>query len=86
MAISAVADDAFEGRVDRAGWLGVERARFRDRAVNLTDHERYEADWPSVGRGQAIGQYPSLTIASRSKPRPARIRSAVAIISGLPHR
>lgn len=51
MAISAVADDAFERRVDRAGWLGVERARYRDRAVNLTDHERYEADWPSVGRG-----------------------------------
>jgi hypothetical protein len=51
MAISAVADDAFEGRVDRAGWLGVERARFGDRAVHLTDHERYEADWPSVGQG-----------------------------------
>lgn len=50
MAISAVADDAFEGRVDRVGWLGIERARYRDRAVNLTDHERYEADWPSVGR------------------------------------
>jgi hypothetical protein len=66
MAISAVADDAFEGRVDRAGWLGVDRALFRDRAVELTDHERYEADWPSIGRG------------SRDQDAPPRSRRRVA--------
>ena len=43
MAISAVADDAFERGVDRA-----ERARIRNRMLQMTDHERYEADWPAV--------------------------------------
>lgn len=51
MAISAVADDAFERRFDWAERLGIERARIRDRTVELTDHERYEADWPPAGRG-----------------------------------
>lgn len=43
MTISAVAGDAFEGGIDRA-----ERARVRDRIRQMSDHERYEADWPAV--------------------------------------
>lgn len=41
MTISALAGHAFEGRVGRA-----ERAGLRNRMLDLTDHERYEADWP----------------------------------------
>lgn len=51
MAISAVADDAFEGRIERVDRLLVERMRLRNRILAQTDHERYEADWPSTGRG-----------------------------------
>jgi hypothetical protein len=49
MAISAVADDAYEGRLDRTDRLSAERARYRTRMLELTDHQRYEADWPSAG-------------------------------------
>jgi hypothetical protein len=58
MAISAVADDAFEGRLDRTDRLGVEQARFRTRMLGLTDHERYEADWPTVGSSRELGSRP----------------------------
>jgi hypothetical protein len=49
MTISAVADDAFERGVER-GVDRAERARVRNRILQMTDHERYEADWPAVRR------------------------------------
>jgi hypothetical protein len=49
MAISAVGDDAFEGRTDQSDRMSFERARLRNRMLQQTDHERYEADWPPVG-------------------------------------
>jgi hypothetical protein len=51
VAISAVGDDAFEGRTDQPDRMSFERARFRNRMLQQTDHERYEADWPSAGWG-----------------------------------
>jgi hypothetical protein len=62
MAISAVADDGFDRRVDRfeqADRLRIERTRRRDRMLDLTDHERYEADWPPAGRGSRDQELPS---------------------------
>jgi hypothetical protein len=50
MAISAFADDAFEGRVEHADRIGVERASLLNRIGAQSDHERYEADWPSASR------------------------------------
>ncbi len=49
MAITAVAD-AFEDRVDHDTRIRFERARILDRMREQSDHERYEADWPSVSR------------------------------------
>ncbi|MEO8230477.1 MAG: hypothetical protein ABI628_12050 [Chloroflexota bacterium] len=51
MAISAVGDDAFEGRINRPDRMSFEQARHRNRMLQQSDHERYEADWPAVGWG-----------------------------------
>jgi hypothetical protein len=55
MAISAVGDDAFEGRTEQSDRMSFERARLRNRMLQQTDHERFEADWPSVA-WDALGQ------------------------------